>query len=88
MKYVDLQSQFIAYEPEIRREIEEVLRGAQFILGPKGKELEGKLAAYAGVAHAIGCSSGTDALLLALLAHGVKAGDEIVTSPFTFIATA
>jgi UDP-2-acetamido-2-deoxy-ribo-hexuluronate aminotransferase len=88
MKYVDLQSQFTAYEPEIRREIEEVLRGAQFILGPKGKELERKLAAYAGVTHAIACSSGTDALLLALMAHGVKAGDEIVTSPFTFIATA
>jgi UDP-2-acetamido-2-deoxy-ribo-hexuluronate aminotransferase len=88
MKYVDLQSQFTAYEPEIRREIEEVLQGAQYILGPKGKELERKLAAYAGVPHAIGCSSGTDALLLALMAHGIKAGDEIVTSPFTFIATA
>jgi len=64
------------------------LQGAQFILGPKGSELEGKLAAYVGAKHAIGCSSGTDALLLALMAYGVKAGDEIVTSPFTFIATA
>jgi len=88
MKFVDLQSQFAAYEPEIRREIEEVLRGAQFIMGPKGSELEGKLAAYVGATHAIGCSSGTDALLLTLMAYGVGAGDEIVTTPFTFIATA
>jgi len=88
MKFVDLQSQFAAYEPEIRREIEEVLRGAQFIMGPKGSELEGKLAAYVGATHAIGCSSGTDALLLTLMAYGVGAGDEIVTTPFSFVATA
>jgi UDP-2-acetamido-2-deoxy-ribo-hexuluronate aminotransferase len=88
MKFVDLQSQFAAYEPEIRREMEEVLQGAQFIMGPKGRALEERLAAYAGVTHAIGCSSGTDALLLALMAQGVGAGDEIVTTPFTFVATA
>ncbi len=88
VKFVDLESQFAAYEPEIRRQMEEVLRGAQFIMGPKGKELEGKLAAFAGADHAIGCSSGTDALLLALMAYGVKTGDEIVTSPFTFVSTA
>ncbi len=87
MKFVDLSSQFAAYEPEIRREMEDVLRSAQFILGPKGSELERRLAAYVGARHAIGCSSGTDALLLALMAYGVKAGDEIVTSPFTFVAT-
>ena len=88
MKFVDLNSQFAAYESEIRREMEEVLQSAQFIMGPKGSELEGRLAAYAGVTHAIGCSSGTDALLLALMAQEVRAGDEIVTTPFTFVATA
>jgi UDP-2-acetamido-2-deoxy-ribo-hexuluronate aminotransferase len=87
MKFVDLTSQFSAYEPEIRREMEDVLRSAQFIMGPKGSELEGRLAAYVGAKHAIGCSSGTDALLLALMADGVKGGDEIVTTPFTFVAT-
>ncbi len=88
MKFVDLQSQFAAYESEIRKEMEDVLQGAQFIMGPKGSALEGRLAAYTGAAHAIGCSSGTDALLLALMAQGVGAGDEIVTTPFTFVATA
>jgi UDP-2-acetamido-2-deoxy-ribo-hexuluronate aminotransferase len=88
MKFVDLASQFAAYEPEIRKEMEDVLQSAQFILGPKGGELERRLADYVGAKHAIGCSSGTDALLLALMAHGVKAGDEIVTTPFTFVATA
>ncbi len=88
MKFVDLQSQFAAYEPEIRREMEDVLQSSRFILGPKGSELEKRLAEYVGAKHAIGCSSGTDALVLALMACGVKAGDEIVTTPFTFIATA
>jgi UDP-2-acetamido-2-deoxy-ribo-hexuluronate aminotransferase len=88
MKFVDLKSQFAAYEPEIRREMEDVLRGALFIMGPKGSELEQRLADFVGANHAIGCSSGTDALVLALMAYGVKAGDEIVTTPFTFVATA
>ncbi len=88
MKFVDLASQFASCEAEIRREIEEVLATGQFVLGPKGSALESLLASYAGAAHGIGCSSGTDALLLALMAHGVRAGDEIVTTPFTFIATA
>ncbi|MGE5189234.1 MAG: DegT/DnrJ/EryC1/StrS family aminotransferase [Gemmatimonadota bacterium] len=88
MKFVDLQSQFAAYEPAIRAEMEEVLRTAQFIMGPKGAALEKRLADYAGARHAVSCSSGTDALLLALMAHGVSAGDEVVTTPFTFVATA
>ncbi len=88
MKFVDLQGQFAAYEPAIRAELEEVLRTAQFIMGPKGAALEKRLAEYTGAKHAFGCSSGTDALLLALMAHGVSAGDEVVTTPFTFIATA
>ena len=88
MKFVDLQSQFAACETEIRKEIDEVLRTGQFVLGPKGSGLETALAAYVGAKHGIGCSSGTDALLLALMAYGVQAGDEIVTVPFTFVATA
>ncbi|GAB4364298.1 MAG: DegT/DnrJ/EryC1/StrS family aminotransferase [Deltaproteobacteria bacterium] len=88
MKFVDLSSQFAACETEIRKELEEVLGTGRFILGPKGIALEKTLAAFAGVAHGIGCSSGTDALLLALMAHGVTSGDEIVTTPFTFVATA
>lgn len=88
MKFVDLQSQFAAYESDIRREMEDVLRGGQFIMGPKGTGLEERLSAYVGAKHGIGCSSGTDALLLALMAYGVTAGDEILTTPFTFVATA
>ena len=88
MKFVDLQSQFAACEAEIRKEIEDVLRTGQFVMGPKGSGLETALAAYVGAKHGIGCSSGTDALLLALMAYGVRPGDEIVTVPFTFIATA
>jgi UDP-2-acetamido-2-deoxy-ribo-hexuluronate aminotransferase len=88
MKFIDLQSQFAAYEAEIRAGMDEVLRSSQFILGPKGAELERTLAGYVGARHAFGCSSGTDALLLALMAYGVGPGDEILTTPFTFIATA
>jgi UDP-2-acetamido-2-deoxy-ribo-hexuluronate aminotransferase len=88
VKFIDLQSQFAAYEADIRAGMDEVLRSSQFILGPKGAELERKLASYVGTRHAVGCSSGTDALLLALMAHGTGPGDEILTSPFTFVATA
>lgn len=88
MKFIDLQSQFEAYEADIRGKMDEVLRSSQFILGPKGVELERTLASYVGARHAVGCSSGTDALLLALLAYGPGPGDEIITTPFTFIATA
>ncbi len=88
MKFVDLQGQFAAYEPAIRAEMEEVLRTAQFIMGPKGAALEKLLAEFTGAAHAFGCSSGTDALLLALMAYGVSPGDEVVTTPFTFVSTA
>lgn len=88
MKFVDLQGQFAAYEGEIRAGLEDVLRSSQYILGPKGAELERSLASFVGAKHAFGCSSGTDALLLALMAYGVGPGDEVVTTPFTFIATA
>jgi UDP-2-acetamido-2-deoxy-ribo-hexuluronate aminotransferase len=85
---MDLKAQFAAYESGIRSQIEEVLQSTRFILGPKGMELENRLAAYTGARHAFGCSSGTDALILALMAIGVRPGDEVITTPFTFIATA
>jgi UDP-2-acetamido-2-deoxy-ribo-hexuluronate aminotransferase len=74
--------------PSLENRIFSVLRHGQYIMGPEIKELEKKLAAYVGVKHAIGCASGTDALLMALMAYGVGPGDAIFTTPFTFIATA
>ncbi len=86
--FIDLASQFRAYETSIRAEMEEVLASSRFILGPKGEALEGRLGSFVGARRAVGCSSGTDALLLALMAFGIGAGDEVVTTPFTFVATA
>jgi len=86
--FIDLKQQFHRLEPEIRRRMDAVLAHGQFILGPEVDELERELAAFTGVRHAIGCSSGTDALLMALMAHGVGPGDAIFLPPFTFVATA
>ncbi len=88
INFIDLQAQYQAYKEEIDREVGDVMTSAQFIGGPKLQALEKGLADYTGAAHAIGCSSGTDALLLALMALDIKAGDEVITTPFTFIATA
>jgi UDP-2-acetamido-2-deoxy-ribo-hexuluronate aminotransferase len=88
INFIDLQAQYLEYQEEIDREVKEVFTTAQFIGGPKLQTLEKNLAAYTGAAHAIGCSSGTDALLLSLMALDIKAGDEVITTPFTFIATA
>jgi UDP-2-acetamido-2-deoxy-ribo-hexuluronate aminotransferase len=88
INFIDLQAQYRAYREEIDREVAEVMASAQFIGGPKLQKLENDLAAYSGAKHAIGCSSGTDALLLSLMALDIKAGDEVITTPFTFIATA
>ncbi len=85
---VDLQRQYQSLRTEIDAALQEVLQGARFILGPNVQALEEELADYLGVEHAITCASGTDALQLALHAAGVGPGDEIITTPFTFIATA
>lgn len=85
---VDLQRQYQILKPEIDAAVEEVLRSAQFILGPNVSRLEEEIARYHGVPFAVGVANGTDALLLALRACGIGEGDEVITTPFTFIATA
>jgi len=86
--FVDLARQQHRILTKVEESIFNVLRHGQYIMGPEIKELEHKLADYVGVEHAICCASGTDALLLALMAYGVGPGDAIFTSPFTFISTA
>jgi UDP-2-acetamido-2-deoxy-ribo-hexuluronate aminotransferase len=88
INFIDLKAQYQAYQSEIDSEVLDVFKNAQFIGGEKLNKLEADLAASTGAKHAIGCSSGTDALLLSLMALDVKAGDEVITTPFTFIATA
>jgi dTDP-4-amino-4,6-dideoxygalactose transaminase len=85
---VDLKRQYHALKSEIDAAIKDVLEQAQFILGPNVNKLEEEIAAYHGLPYAVGVANGTDALLLALRACGVGAGDEVITTPFTFIATA
>lgn len=88
LQFIDLSAQ----QKRIRKEIEErimaVLDHGQYIMGPEVELLEKRLADYVGVNHALACSSGTDALMLALMAKGVGPGDAVLTSPFTFVATA
>ncbi|RAL20508.1 transcriptional regulator [Lujinxingia litoralis] len=84
--FFDLTRQYAALEDDIRPAIDQVLRSQQCIGGPVVAELEEQLARYVGVRHAVGVSSGTDALLLSLMALNLKPGDEVVTSPFTFFA--
>ena len=85
---VDLKRQYLLLKPEIDRAIQDVLNSAQFILGHELSALEREVASYHGVPFAIGVASGTDALFLALKACDVGEGDEVITTPFTFIATA
>ena len=84
---LDLKRQYAIIKDEIDSAIQNVLNHGGFILGPEVKELESELAGYCGSKHGIGVASGTDALLLSLMAVGVKPGDEVVTSTFTFFAT-
>ncbi len=84
---LDLRAQYATLKEEILAVTREVYESQQFILGPKVKELEDKIAAYCGCSHAVGVSSGTDALLIALMTAGLGQGDLVVTTPFTFFAT-
>lgn len=85
---VDLQSQYLRLKPEIDQAISEVIDSATFIKGPQVTAFEKELAEYLKIKHVITCANGTDALMLALMALDLKAGDEVVTPSFTFIATA
>ncbi|HXD33274.1 MAG TPA: DegT/DnrJ/EryC1/StrS family aminotransferase [Pyrinomonadaceae bacterium] len=84
---INLKAQFAPLRAEMLQSLERILDSQQFVLGPEVKALEEEVATYSSVKHAIGCSSGSDALLLALMALGVKAGDEVITASFTFFAT-
>jgi len=85
---VDLKGQYQSLKSEIDGAVLQALGETRFILGPNVQAFDAEAAAYLGVEHAISCASGTDALHLALLAAGIEAGDEVITSAFTFIATA
>ena len=87
MNFIDLKAQYKKIETDVDARIKKVLEHGQFIMGPEVFELEERLADYVGVKHCIGVASGTDALLIAMMALGIKAGDEVITTPFTFIAT-
>jgi UDP-2-acetamido-2-deoxy-ribo-hexuluronate aminotransferase len=86
--FIDLKSQYSALEQNIKSRIDKVLEHGQYIMGPEVAELEDRLAAYTGAKYCITVASGTEALLISLMALGIKAGDEIITTPFTFVATA
>ncbi|MFO7594587.1 MAG: DegT/DnrJ/EryC1/StrS family aminotransferase [Pseudomonadota bacterium] len=85
---VDLKGQYLELKDEIDQGLLRALEATQFILGPNVRAFEEEAAGYLGVNHAVGCASGTDALHLALIAAGVGEGDEVITTSFTFIATA
>jgi len=87
IQMVDLVTQYQKIKPEIDQAIHRVLDSGQFILGKEVGEFEAAAASYLGVHHAVGCASGTDALQVAMMALGVGPGDEIITTPFTFVAT-
>ncbi|MFZ3064235.1 MAG: DegT/DnrJ/EryC1/StrS family aminotransferase [Nitrospirota bacterium] len=88
IQMVDLKAQYHAIEDEIDAKIKEIIHSSHFIIGNNVTEFEKEIAAYYDTKHAIGVASGTDALHLAILACGIGKGDEVITTPFTFIATA
>ena len=88
MKFVDIGRQYLAYRDEIDARIRNVLEHTQFILGPEVEELEQVLSARVGVKHAVTTASGTVSLEIALRSLNIGLGDEVITSPFTFVATA
>lgn len=87
-EFIDLKAQYAALRESMDARIKAVLNHGQFIMGPEVRELEEKLARFTGAKHCITCASGTEALLIALMALDLKPGDEVITPPFTFVATA
>ena len=87
MEFVDLKTQYRLNKDSIDERIAQVLEHGRYIMGPEVAELESRLAEFVGVDHAIAVASGTDALMIAMMALGVGPGDEVITTPFTFIAT-
>ena len=88
IEFIDLKAQYAALRDEIARRMQKVLDHGQYIMGPEVKELEAALAAHTGAKHCVTVSSGTEALLIAMMALDLKPGDEVITTPFTFAATA
>ena len=88
MEFIDLKAQYQGVKASVDRRIQAVLDHGQYVMGPEIGLLEEALAARTGAKHCVACASGTDALLLAMMALGIGAGDEVVTAPFSFFATA
>ncbi|MBF0611410.1 MAG: DegT/DnrJ/EryC1/StrS family aminotransferase [Magnetococcales bacterium] len=87
MEFIDLKAQYAAIEGDVQKRMQAIFQSGRFILGPEVEEMEKLLAQYVGSKHGIAVASGTDALLIALMALGIGPGDEVITTPFTFIAT-
>ena len=88
MDFIDLKTQYRRIKPSVDARIARVLEHGQYVMGPEVTELEQVLARYCGTRHCVAVSSGTDALLIALMALDIRPGDEVITAPFTFFATA
>ncbi|MEO8067063.1 MAG: DegT/DnrJ/EryC1/StrS family aminotransferase [Flavobacteriales bacterium] len=87
IQMVDLLGQYQRIKPEVDAALQRVIQSTAFIGGPEVKDLEKELAAYTGVKHTVACANGTDALQIAMMALGLKPGDEVITASFTFVAT-
>ena len=86
--FLDLKAEYVTMKEQSLAAVQRVLESQQFIMGPEVEKLETEFAKFIGCTFAIGCASGSDALLLSLTAAGVDSGDEVITTPFTFVATA
>ncbi|MBK0111372.1 MULTISPECIES: DegT/DnrJ/EryC1/StrS family aminotransferase [Delftia] len=87
MEFINLKAQYQALKEDINARIQNVLEHGKYIMGPEVGELEERLAEYVGVKHCISASNGTDTLMIAMMALGIEPGDEVITTPFTFVAT-